>query len=217
MLALIALYALVLLFWKPENWHRWLLFGLATHSTIVTVYCGSYAKNNQRYMDENEKHKSLNEQQKITQTRLEAEVDELHRIEGELNKSLEGLSKVQSLLDKWGGADGDAQKIIDTINEAHGRFLIQQDKVSLRRIFEMICTRKTELVMSREDFELFGRMVSKDKRLGPKFRNANLTFEDIDEDPDGFIDLVEFEALATAVALTPSGLDNMSFPDARYK
>jgi hypothetical protein len=207
-LTCIAVYAFFLLLWKPENWHRWLLFGLATYGSVVAFYCGSYARNNKVYKDENEKHKQLNQQQKETQSKLEAEVDELHRIENELTQSLEELSKIKTILHQWGGPDGDAQKIVENINETHRRFLQQQDKVSLRRIFEMICCRKDVLEMYPEDFERFAKMVSKDKRLGPKFRNAGITFEDIDEAGNGAIDLAEFETLAAVVADTPSGAFN---------
>ena len=88
-------------------------------------------------------------------------MDELHRIENELTQSLEELSKIKTILHQWGGPDGDAQKIVENINETHRRFLQQQDKVSLRRIFEMICCRKDVLEMYPEDFERFAKMVSK--------------------------------------------------------
>ena len=96
-LTCIAVYAFFLLLWKPENWHRWLLFGLATYGSVVAFYCGSYARNNKVYKDENEKHKQLNQQQKETQSKLEAEVPRAPRPSRPLRPlpSAKGMSGLQ--------------------------------------------------------------------------------------------------------------------------
>jgi len=196
----IALYGLGLVVCGPEKWRRWLLFGVATYATAVAFYCGSYARNNKAYKDENEKHRSLNDQQREQNSKLANEVNELRRVENELSRSLEGLKKVEEVMQRWGGQDGDGERIIRTITDCHVRYIQQQDRVSLRRIFEAVCSRKENLEMTEADFELFAKMVQKDKRLKHRYQMVNPKFSQYDENGDHVLDLAEFETLVDALA-----------------